>query len=121
MIIQVNTDSSISGRESLGDSIRDTVEGALSHVSGNITRVEVHLSDENGKKSGGDDIKCVMEARLEGRTPVAVTHHATNLGQSVVGAADKLNRLIQNSLRKLRDETRHRTDPMPPGAIVEAG
>jgi len=121
MIIQVNTDSNISGRESLGDSVRETVEGALIHVSENITRVEVHLSDVNGTKSGGDDIKCVMEARLEGRTPVAVTHHATNLDQSVEGAADKLSRLIQNTLEKLRDESRHRTDPIPPGANVEAG
>ncbi|MEO6098221.1 MAG: HPF/RaiA family ribosome-associated protein [Fibrobacteria bacterium] len=121
MKIQVHTDNTISGRESLGDSVRETVENSLSHVSGRITRVEVHLSDENGRKSGGEDIKCVIEAHLEGRPPVAVTHHAANLGQSVDGAADKISRLIQHTLEKLRDENRHRTDPEPPGASSEAG
>ncbi len=118
MKIQVNTDNNIHGRESLGDSVREKVEAALSKVSEHITRVEVHISDENGKKSGGEDIKCTIEARLEGRQPVAVTHHASELSQSVDGAADKMSRLIQHTLEKLRDESRHRTDPMPPGVMV---
>ncbi|MEO7425942.1 MAG: HPF/RaiA family ribosome-associated protein [Fibrobacteria bacterium] len=114
MKILVNTDSTISGKESIGDQVRQTIESSLSHVSGHITRIEVYLSDENGKKAGGDDIKCVIEARLEGRPPVAVTHHAANLAQSVDGAADKMSRLIQHTLEKLRDDNRHRTDPAPP-------
>ncbi len=33
--------------------------------------MEVHRSDENGSKSGQNDKRCVTEARLEGRQPVA--------------------------------------------------
>ena len=34
--------------------------------SAHITRVEVHLGDENAGKRGSDDKRCMMEARLEG-------------------------------------------------------
>lgn len=36
-----------------------------------ISRVEVHLSDEDGKKGGQNDKRCMMEARLDGRQPAA--------------------------------------------------
>jgi len=55
----------------------------------------------------------VMEARLEGRQPVAVTHHAPTVDQAVDGAAAKLARLIESTLGRLRDQKRVRTDPIP--------
>lgn len=61
-----------------------------------VTRLEVHLSDQNGGKSGQRDKRCVMEARLEGRQPIAASDDATTLDQAVRGAADKLARLIDS-------------------------
>ena len=63
---------------------------------GNVTRVEVHLGDENGRKSGQDDKRCMMEARIEGRHPIAVTEHAASLDRAVKGAAGKLARMIES-------------------------
>jgi hypothetical protein len=51
MQIQVNTDHNIEGREALFVHVRSVVERALSHESGHVTRVEVHVADENGPKS----------------------------------------------------------------------
>lgn len=117
MQIQINTDHNIEGRETLADRVRGVVEGALSRLSDHITRVEVHLSDENSAKKGGnDDMRCMMEARLEGRQPIAVTHWAATLDQAVDGAADKLTRSIESTLGRLRDQKSHRTDPPPPGS-----
>jgi ribosome-associated translation inhibitor RaiA len=80
------------------------VESALNRFSDHITRVEVHLSDENSEKKGGEhDMRCVMEARLEGRQPIAVTHQAATVDEAVDGAADKLTRLIESTLGRLRD------------------
>ena len=77
MQIQINTDHNIEGHEALTAHVSDLVESALSQFSDHITRVEVHLSDENSdKKHGNDDMRCMMEARLEGHQQVAVTHHA---------------------------------------------
>lgn len=116
MQIQINTDRNIEGREALATQVSDVVESALSRFSDHITRVEVHLSDENSAKKGGnDDIRCVMEARLEGRQPSAVTHQAATVDQAVDGATDKLSRLIENTLGRLREEKRRRNDPPPPG------
>jgi len=113
MQIQMNTDGNIEGHEALATQVSSVVENALKHVSDHITRVEVHLSDENSDKQGGnDDMRCVMEARLEGRQPVAVTHHAANVDQAVDGAAGKLTRMIESTLGRLRDQKRERTDPI---------
>ena len=116
MQIQINTDHNIEGHEALAAQVSGVVESALSRISDHITRVEVHLSDENSHKSGQNDKRCMMEARLEGRQPIAVTHHAATLDQAVDGAADKLTRLIESTLGRLRDQKSRRTDPPPPGS-----
>ncbi len=118
MQIQVNTDHTIEGHEVLAAQIRGVVENALSQMSDHITRVEVHLTDERGPKSGKNDKRCMIEARLEGRQPIAVTDEAATVDLAVSGAADKLARLIQHTLGKLHDQRAHRTDPSPPEPIL---
>ncbi len=116
MQVQINTDRNIEGREALADQVRGVVESALSRFSDHITRVEVHLSDENSDEKGGDDeMRCMMEARLEGRQPIAVTQQAASLDQAVDGAADKLTRLIESTLGRLRDQESRRSDSSPHG------
>lgn len=116
MQIQVNTDRNIEGHEALAAQIRGVVESALSRHEDFITRVEVHLSDENSNKKGGnDDIRCMMEARLEGRQPAAITHQAATVEQAVDGAVDKMARMIESTLGRLHEQRKHRTDPPPPG------
>jgi len=97
MKIQINTDSNIEGSEELTQQTQAVVESALERFAEHITRVEVHLSDENGDK------RCVMEARLEGMQPVAVTDQAENMEQAINGAADKLERLLDHELGRLSD------------------
>jgi ribosome-associated translation inhibitor RaiA len=102
MQVQVNTDRNIEGHEALTAQVVGVVESALSRSSDYITRVEVHLSDENSNKKGGNnDMRCMMEARLESRQPVAVTHQAATLDQAVDGAADKLTKLVASTLGRL--------------------
>jgi ribosomal subunit interface protein len=103
MKIQLNTDVHIDGTEALAAQVSATIEQALQRFSTHITRVEVHLSDENGDKSGQQDQRCILEARLKGRQPVAVTEHAASLEQAVDGAAQKLSRLLDSTLGRLHD------------------
>jgi len=51
MKIQLNTDVNIDGTEALAAQVSATVEQTLERFSEHITRVEVHLGDENGGKS----------------------------------------------------------------------
>lgn len=115
MQVQINTDHNIEGHEALAVQVSGVVKSALSRISDHITRVEVHLSDESSRKSIQNDKRCLMEARLEGRQSIAVTHRAATLDQAVDGAADKLARLIESTLGRLRDQKSRRTDPPPPG------
>lgn len=112
MKIQLNTDVHIDGTEALAAQVSVTIEQALEHVSAHITRVEVHLSDENGDKSGQQDQRCMLEARVEGRQPVAVTDQAATLEQAVHGAAQKLSRLLESTLGRLHDH-REQTSGLP--------
>lgn len=99
MQIQVNTDKNIQG-EDLPERVRTIVSSALERFSGRVTRVEVHLSDENSHKAGSDDKRCLLEARLSGLQPIAVSHHAHALPQAIDGALDKLKRALESALGK---------------------
>lgn len=103
MQIHVNTDKNIEGSARMSAYFSETIQEALSRFNGQITRVQVHLSDENAHKEGGDDKRCLLEARLKGLKPVVVTHNAENLDIAVSGAIDKLLKSLESSLGKLRN------------------
>jgi ribosome-associated translation inhibitor RaiA len=103
MLIHINTDGNITAREKLVSEVEATVTSALGHLGERITRVEVHLNDVSGHKGTPDSTRCMMEARLAGRQPVAVTHHATALNEAVDGAAEKLKHLLDSTLGRVED------------------
>jgi ribosome-associated translation inhibitor RaiA len=103
MHIQVNTDNHIVGRDSLSAWVQSEVEGAMDRFADQVTRVEVHLGDENSVKAGGDDKRCMLEARLAGLQPIAVTHHAPTLREAVSGAIDKLEKSLERTVDRLSD------------------
>ena len=107
MQIQINTDHNIEGHEGLTDHVSNVVQDALSQFREHIMRVEVHLSDENGPgkdmKAGLNDKRCMMEARIEGHHPLAVTAHAASVHQAIDGAAQKLERLVESTLGRKHD------------------
>lgn len=104
MKIQINTDRNIAGHEKLAAHFKAVVEEALSRFSAQITRVEVHLSDENShQKSGHNDKRCMLEARLEGLQPIAVSYQAATLDQAIDGAAEKLKNSLESTLGRLHD------------------
>ncbi|MEG4999004.1 HPF/RaiA family ribosome-associated protein [Microcoleus sp. B4-D4] len=112
MQIQIHTGHNIEGHEALATQVSGVVAESLSRFSDRITHVDVHLSDVNSdKKGGGDDMRCMIEARLEGLQPLAVTHQAETLDQAVDGAAEKVTHLIDSTLGRLHDQENQRTDP----------
>jgi hypothetical protein len=102
MQIHVNTDRNIQGSAERTEYVRGEVEGALRRFGDWITRVEVHLSDENSSsKNAADDIRCVLEARPAGQQPVSVSHQAATVDQAVKGSARKLVRLLNEAKDRL--------------------
>lgn len=103
MQIQVNSNRSIAIGESFERWATDELNTSFGRFKDVITRIEVHMSDENGDRPGMDDKRCVIEARLANREPVAVNHQAANQDEAFRGASDKLKRLIEHTLGKMRD------------------
>jgi ribosome-associated translation inhibitor RaiA len=101
--VQVHTDSSVHRSDSLTQAVEAAVEGAVRRWTQRITRVEVHLSDVNRHKGGSDDKRCLMEARVGGLQPVAVTHLAGTMPEAIDGAAEKLKKSLENLLGRLND------------------
>lgn len=97
MKIQFNTDKTINGDQKNTDYFTALISTELKNYSANITRIEVHLSDENGKKEGLNDIRCLMEARLEGKQPIAVSLQADTVELAVSGALEKLKSTLSKN------------------------
>lgn len=99
MQIQINTDSNIEGDAELVQQIKAVVRNGLDRFSERITRVEVHLSDQDSdKRFGTDDKRCLLEARLAGLQPIAVSDRAATLERAVDGAVEKLTRSLDSEL-----------------------
>jgi ribosomal subunit interface protein len=98
MQIQTNTDNHIDGHEALAVHVEAVVAKTLRHIQDRVMRVEVHLSKESSGRAGADDKRCVMEARVEGRQPVAVTQDAASIHQAIDGAARKLKAALDTAL-----------------------
>jgi len=106
MQIQVHTDHNIDGHEKLAAWVTGVLEQALLGVSDRVARVEVHLTDENSaSKTGPNDMRCVMEAKLDGRPPLAVTERADTIHNAIIAGSDKLSRLIDHTLERVSDRS----------------
>ena len=99
MQIQVNA-SDVQSSEAITSHVIERVESALSRWADHVTRVEVHLHDVNGHKSGVDKC-CKMEVRLKHHQPMAVEDMSDDLYEAVRGAAKKLTTRVQRTLEKL--------------------
>lgn len=102
MQIQINTDNNIQGGEKMVQHMNAVVSNSLNRFGDQLTRIEVHISDQNSdKKFGTDDIRCQMEARLTGLKPISVSDTAATLDQAVDGALEKLTRSLNSTLGRL--------------------
>ncbi len=116
MQVQVNTSNGIENKETLERWATDFLNESLDRFRQDITRVEVQLRDTNSAKSGPQDKRCTLEARVTGRDPLAVTHHAPSQDEAFRGATQKLIHLLDHTLGKLdrhqhRDRDTIRRDP----------
>ena len=108
MQVQVHTDDHIHGGESLAQWIQDESGTRLARFRENITRLEVFLTDVDAGKSGAEDKRCRIEARVAGRQPVAVTAEADKMATAFISAVDKLTRALDAALGRVKD--RHGRD-----------
>ena len=102
MLIQVNY-AEVEKTDAIDEYVHERVKKELAHMMDRITRVEVHLRDDNGlQKSASNDKRCTMEARPAGRQPLAVEHAGDNLQQVIAETAGKLSRALKTTFDKAK-------------------
>lgn len=103
MTIQFNTDNHVSGNQAHVQPLIAEIEHGLKHFSDHITRVEVHLHDENGNKNAPGDKRCMLETRLQGKQPIAVSHNGDSHEDAVKGAVERMKTMLDRAISKMRE------------------
>ncbi|MCA1748854.1 MAG: HPF/RaiA family ribosome-associated protein [Parasphingopyxis sp.] len=100
MDFQFNTDSSVTGTENVAERIEAQLRNKLGRFEPRLTRIEVHVTDSNARKGGGDDKICKIEARPRGGEPVSVTAQAGDVAAAARQAGSKMVSLLDSHFGK---------------------
>jgi putative sigma-54 modulation protein len=98
MQIQIHTNG-VQNSAALNERALHSIESAMKVWRDQVTRVEVHLHDDNGPKSGRDK-RCVLEIRLAGLQPMAVEAANEDLYKAIDEAAGKAERAVRHKLER---------------------
>ena len=110
MQIQFNSDSSVMGTENVAERIEAKVREKLARFEERLTRLEIHVHDENAHKHGHDDKACTIEARPRGGKPIGVTEGASTVDDAARKAAMTLAARLE---RHFGRQEKHKHDPRP--------
>lgn len=91
MHIELQTNHHIENNVGLGHHVNDVIRKTLQSYRDHITRVDVHLSDVNSKRTSKQDKRCVVEFHISGLRPMAVS-----------AKADTVHRVLDRAVKKLR-------------------
>jgi ribosomal subunit interface protein len=119
MQINVNTDNTINKHQGLDEHVDTVVRSSIGRFSDQVTRVDVHLSNENKEKKADGGNYCMLEARLAGVAPIVVHEHANDLHQAINNAGGKLARALDSAIGRLQDKHRHAATPVADDATAD--
>lgn len=106
LFIQIHADNQIDSDKGRDGRLEEAIRQRLARFEDRITDVEVHVSDVNGSRGGHGDLRCTLEARVNGIPPVAVAENGTSVDRAVIGAAKKVVRALDHQLGRLNDRSR---------------
>jgi ribosome-associated translation inhibitor RaiA len=109
MQVLINSDNTIQMHNKLSDSIGAYITNVLQRFEPYLVRVEVHLTGENTRKNskrGPLEKRCLLEARPKRHHPLVASKEAYEIDSAFSGAADKLQRLLENTYGRLSDKRR---------------
>ena len=110
MQVQFNSDSSVMGTENVAERIEASVREKLARFEDKLTRLEIHVRDENGPKHGANDKACTIEARPSGGKPIGVTEHSDTVDAAARKAASTMAQRLERLFGK---GEKHKHDARP--------
>jgi predicted component of type VI protein secretion system len=103
LFIQIHADNQVESDAERDRRLEEQIRQRMARFEDRITDVEVHVSDVNGSRGGNGDLRCTLEARVNGVPPIAVADEGTTVDRAVIGAAKKAVRALDHQLGKLSD------------------
>ena len=110
MQVIINSDNQVDLNEATIQHCQEEVTTLLQRFSDWITRVEVHLTDENSNSKGGiDDIRCLLEARPAGKQPVSIEVRGASVEDALTEGIQTLKQRLGAMQDKARTQQRKTT------------
>ena len=102
MLVQIHTDKNIEGGSRFSEYFSAEIKEQLARFNEIVTRIEVHVTDQNGSKTSPNDKKCVIEARIEKKQPIAVTAHGDTAEKAFFEALENVQRVLETTVEKIK-------------------
>ncbi|MGI9516899.1 MAG: hypothetical protein ACR2NP_07645 [Pirellulaceae bacterium] len=107
MQVIINSDNQVDLNDDLIQQWQGEISDSLQRFSHWVTRVEVHLTDENSNsKSGVSDIRCLLEARPADKQPVSVEVRGPSAEHALADGIQTLTRRLGTIVDKARTQQR---------------
>lgn len=107
MQFMFNSDNQTPLGSEAAEKVEAIVGSRLGRISDRLTRVEVHVSDVDGARSGGDDKRCAIEIRPNGMRPITAADQASTVEGAVSAAADKVLKAFDRQIGKATTRKGH--------------
>ena len=88
--------------------VREHLQVSFEKFADKISRIEVHLLDENGQKGGGDDKICTIDVKLSGMGLLHVRAKNDDIYSSILKAIQRADASIAKTLDRKSSKTRIR-------------
>ena len=102
-----NSDNNIEGDASMEDRVRELVRARVSRIEERLTRIEVHVGDVDGSRSGANDKRALVEFRPAGLQPLSGSAQASTIEAAVASATDKALAAFDRQIGKLTTRKGH--------------
>jgi ribosome-associated translation inhibitor RaiA len=103
MQVTIHTDNHIEGSDRREAYFTEVINQKLKRFDDYITSLEIHLTDENGKNKGGAaDIRCQIEARISGKSPLSTTCHSDTPEKAIAGCIEKIKNALDHTFDKMK-------------------
>ena len=107
MQVIINSDNQVDLQDDFRQHWQTEITSSLQRFSDWITRIEVHLTDENSNSKGGiDDIRCLIEARPADRQPVSIEVRGESAESALADGVQTLGRRLGTMIEKKRTQQR---------------
>src|SRR3954470_2228488 len=83
LFIQIHADNQVESDNGRDGRLEEQIRQRLARFEDRITDVEVHVSDINGSRGAHSDLRCTLEARVNGLPPIAVAEEGDNVDRAV--------------------------------------